>query len=94
MYRSNNNEDSSTNAYTGLISTDVAALAVDSNYHVFPGTHSVMDEVECFDPATGDIWTQNGGFPALYVNSVVINSISHIFAGAGGGVFPLTNDDD
>ena len=41
----------------------------------------------------GDSWTQqNGGFTALDVNSVVINAIGHIFAGAAGGVFRSTND--
>jgi photosystem II stability/assembly factor-like uncharacterized protein len=43
----------------------------------------------------GDTWTeQNGGFTALDVNSVVINPIGHIFAGAAGGVFRSTNDAD
>ncbi|MGC1322846.1 MAG: hypothetical protein WA849_11740 [Candidatus Udaeobacter sp.] len=43
----------------------------------------------------GDTWTeQNGGFTALDVNSVVINPIGHIFAGAAGGVFRSMNDAD
>ena len=43
----------------------------------------------------GDTWTeQNGGFTALDVKSVVINSIGHIFAGAAGGVFRSMNDAD
>jgi hypothetical protein len=34
----------------------------------------------------------NGGLTAPDVNIVVINAISHIFAGADGGVFQPTND--
>ena len=41
----------------------------------------------------GDTWTeQNGGFTAFDVNSVVINPIGHIFAGAAGGLLRSMND--
>ena len=36
----------------------------------------------------------NAGFAALDVNSVVINPLGQIFAGAGGGVFRSMNDAD
>ena len=43
----------------------------------------------------GDTWTeQNNHFTALDVNSVAINFLGHIFAGAAGGVFRSTNDGD
>jgi photosystem II stability/assembly factor-like uncharacterized protein len=43
----------------------------------------------------GDTWTeQNNGFTALDVNTVAINSLGHIFAGAAGGAFRSTNDGD
>jgi len=36
----------------------------------------------------GESWTeQNIGFSALDVNTVVVNPIGHVFAGAAGGVF-------
>ena len=41
----------------------------------------------------GDTWTeQNAGFSARDVNTVVINHIGYIFAGAAGGVFRSIND--
>ena len=51
-------------------------------------------EVGCFRSTdNGDTWTeQNGGFTAFDVNSVVINPIGHIFAGAAGSVFRSMND--
>jgi photosystem II stability/assembly factor-like uncharacterized protein len=43
----------------------------------------------------GDTWTeQNNGFTAFDVNTVAINSLGHIFAGAAGGAFRSTNDGD
>lgn len=43
----------------------------------------------------GDTWTeQNSGFTAFEVNSLAINSMGHIFAGAAGGVFRSINDGD
>jgi photosystem II stability/assembly factor-like uncharacterized protein len=46
-------------------------------------------------PDNGDTWRErNAGFAALDVNSVVINLIDHIFAGAAGGLFRSTNDAD
>jgi hypothetical protein len=41
----------------------------------------------------GDTWTeQNAGFTALDVNSMAINAIGHIYAGATGGGFRSMND--
>jgi len=95
---STDNGDSWTLANIGLTSTDVAALAFnDGNYHVFAGTHSIMGKGGGMFRSTdnGDTWTeQNGGLTALDVNSVVINPIGHIFAGAVGGVFRSMNDAD
>jgi photosystem II stability/assembly factor-like uncharacterized protein len=43
----------------------------------------------------GDTWTeQNSGFTALDVNTVTINSMGDIFAGAAGGVFRSRDDGD
>ena len=85
-FRSTDNGDSWTLASKGLTSTDVAAPAVNgSDYHLFAGTHSIMGKGGGMFRSSdnGDTWTeQNGGFSALEVNSVVINPIGHIFAGA------------
>jgi hypothetical protein len=98
VYRSTDNGDSWTLANIGLTSTDGVALAVNgSNHHVFAGTHSIMGNGSGMFRSTynGDTWTeQNGGFTALNVNSVVIDPIGHIFAGAAGGVFRSMNDAD
>ena len=98
VYRSTDDGDSWTLVNTGLTSTDVAALAIDSgNGHIFAGTHSIMGQGGGMFRSTdnGDTWTeQNNGFTALDVNSVVINSIGRIFAGADIGVFLSTNDGD
>jgi len=98
MYRSTDNGDTWTLANTGLTSTDVAALAINSSDgHIFAGTHSILGIGGGMFRSTdnGDSWTeQNVGFTALDVNSVTVNSIGHVFAGAAGGVFRSTTDGD
>jgi photosystem II stability/assembly factor-like uncharacterized protein len=95
VYRSTDNGDNWTLANTGLTSTDVVALAINSaNGHIFAGTYSQMGEGGGMFRSTdnGDTWTeQNNGFTAYDVNAVVINSAGYIFAGAAGGVFRSTN---
>jgi len=95
VYRSTDNGESWTLVNTGLTSTDVAALAVSPNFHIFAGTRSVMGEGGGMFRSTdnGDTWTeQNSGFTALDVNTVATNDLNHIFAGATGGVFRSRDD--
>ena len=81
----------------GLTSTDIAALAIDQDSHIFAGTRSqfgvgggIFRSID-----NGDTWTeQNSGFTAIDVNSLAIDSSGKIFAGAAGGAFQSTNDGD
>ncbi len=81
----------------GLTSTDVAALAISANGHIFAGTFAQFGVGGGIFPSTdnGNTWTkQNSGFTAHDVNTLAINSADHIFAGAAGGAFRSTNDGD
>ena len=83
---------------TGLTSTDVAALTINtSNGHIFAGTLSFMGQGGGVFRSTdnGDIWTEaDNGLTALDVNALAINSLGHVFGGTAGGAFRSTNEGD
>ena len=97
VYRSTDNGDHWTLVNNGLTSTDIAALAIDQDGHIFAGTCSqfgvgggIFRSID-----NGATWTeQNSGFTAIDVNSLAIDSSGKIFAGAAGGAFQSTNDGD
>ena len=95
VYRSTDNGDSWTLANTGLTSTDIAGLGINSNGHIFAATRSIMGEGGGMFRSTddGDSWTeQNSGFMAVDANAVTFNSVGNVFGAAAGGVFLSTND--
>ena len=77
---------------TGLTSTFVFALAINSSGHIFAGTSGggVFRSTN-----NGDSWTAvNTGLTNTAVFALAINASGHIFAGTNGGVFRSTNNAD
>jgi len=91
VFRSTNKGDSWTAVNTGLTSTSVSALAINSSGNIFAGTNGGVFR----STNNGDSWTAvNTGLTNTNVLDLAINSNGHIFAGTGVGVFRSTNNGD
>jgi hypothetical protein len=86
VFRSINNGTSWTAVNTGLMSSEVYALAVNGS-NLFAGTYGGG---VFLSTNNGTSWTA-AGLTNVYVRSLAVNG-SNLFAGTGGGVFRSTNN--
>ena len=94
IYRSTDNGENWYLLNTGLTSTQVFSLAVNSQDVIFAGTSDGIFR----STNNGETWEQKSvGLNQLFVSSLVINSDNHIFAGTGswtGRIYRSTNNGD
>jgi hypothetical protein len=93
IFRSTDQGDSWTDI-SGPISTDVRALAINSDGHIFAGTYFGGGVYRSTD--NGDSWTQiNNGLTCPFIWSFAIDSDDRLYAGSAGcgsGVFVSTDN--
>jgi hypothetical protein len=91
VYRSTDNGGNRTLADTDQTSTDIAAIGINNDGHMFATTHSIMGQGgEMFRSTdNSDSWTeQNSGFTGFDANAVTFNLAGHVSSQPMLVVFP------